>query len=51
MATTTTNNTIDIWLIGSSQLFIFEIYNGQEVVLNKCTILFKHYVGKYIDCH
>ena len=42
---TTTNTAIDNWLIGSSQLFMFKIYNSQEVVWNKGISLFKHYVG------
>ena len=42
----TANTAIDIWLIVTSQPFVFEIYNSQQVVCNECTSLFKHYVGK-----
>ena len=42
----TTNTAIDFCLIVTSQLFVFEIYNSQQVVWNKGTSLFEHYVGK-----
>ena len=42
----TTKTAIDIWLIVTSQLFVLEIYNSQEVVWNEYTSLYEHYVGK-----
>ena len=40
------NTDIDIWLILTSQIFVFEIYNSQQVVWKECSSHFKHYVGK-----